>query len=29
MPNTQFDSVLARKLSTFVALAPDELACLA
>ncbi len=29
MPNTQFDSVLARKLSTFVALAPDELKCLA
>ncbi len=29
MPNTQFDSVLARKLNTFVALSPDELTCLA
>src|SRR5688572_12947547 len=29
MPDVQFDSVLARKLNTFVALSPDELTCLA
>jgi CRP-like cAMP-binding protein len=29
MPNTRFDSVLAKKLSTFVALSSDELKCLA
>ena len=29
MPDTQFDSVLAKKLSTFVALSRDELKCLA
>ena len=29
MPNTQFDSVLAKKLNTFVALSRDELKCLA
>src|SRR6476620_5963658 len=29
MPNTQFDSVLAKKLSTFLALSEDELSCLA
>lgn len=29
MPNAPFDSVLARKLSTFVALSADELKCLA
>ena len=29
MPNTQFDSVLAKKLSTFLPLSADELSCLA
>jgi len=29
MPNTQFDSVLAKKLSTFLPLSKDELSCLA
>ena len=29
MPNTRFDSVLAKKLNTFVTLSSDELKCLA